>query len=294
MKIKKPFIGILAFLIVLFTMPLGHAAMIIMEKSFGHAYIYHAAILVGFIGLSLLVWGVISANETKATFLGLFGGLFIWTGWIEFAFVYYANRYGVEPLMVNGEVVTKPEYLIMPSSVGFWAILMIYYFLGSRTGCRFFNWLQNKLNIKRIMEFKPAKRNVAMTTLMELTALLWTFYLVLLFVYDDNFIGDRHAVSYIVAFGSLLWSLFLFVKLIRITKMAYAIRYAIPTEIIFWTFIEILGRWDVFKEIWVEPSKYWLEMLITATVFIVLLFITAFEKRKSGTRGIVYSSKKRT
>ena len=294
MKIKKPFIGILAFLIVLFTMPLGHAAMIIMEKSFGHAYIYHAAILVGFIGLSLLVWGVISANETKATFLGLFGGLFIWTGWIEFAFVYYANRYGVEPLMVNGEVVTKPEYLIMPSSVGFWAILMIYYFLGSRTGCRFFNWLQNKLKIKRIMEFKPAKRNVAMTTLMELTALLWTLYLVLLFVYDDNFIGDRHAVSYIVAFGSLLWSLFLFVKLIRITKMAYAIRYAIPTVIIFWTFIEILGRWDVFKEIWVEPSKYWLEMLITAIVFIVLLFITAFEKRKSGTRGIVYSSKKRT
>ena len=284
MKIKKPFIGILAFLIVLFTMPLGHAAMIIMEKSFGHAYIYHAAILVGFIGLSLLVWGVISANETKATFLGLFGGLFIWTGWIEFAFVYYANRYGVEPLMVNGEVVTKPEYLIMPSSVGFWAILMIYYFLGSRTGCRFFNWLQDKLKLKRIMEFKPAKRNVAMTTLMELTALLWTLYLVLLFVYDDNFIGDRHAVSYIVAFGSLLWSLFLFVKLIRITKMAYAIRYAIPTVIIFWTFIEILGRWDVFKEIWVEPSKYWLEMLITAIVFIVLLFITAFEKRKSGTR----------
>lgn len=294
MKIEKPFIGILAFLIVLFTMPLGHAAMIIMEKSFGHAYIYHAAILVGFIGLSLLVWGVISANETKATFLGLFGGLFIWTGWIEFAFVYYANRYGVEPLMVNGEVVTKPEYLIMPSSVGFWAILMIYYFLGSRTGCRFFNWLQNKLKLKRIMEFKPAKRNVAMTTLMELTALLWTLYLVLLFVYDANFIGDRHAVSYIVAFGSLLWSLFLFVKLIRITKMAYAIRYAIPTVIIFWTFIEILGRWDVFKEIWVEPSKYWLEMLITAIVFIVLLFITAFEKRKSGTRGIVYSSKKRT
>ncbi|MEA3461092.1 MAG: hypothetical protein U9R49_04370, partial [Bacteroidota bacterium] len=77
MKIKKPFIGILAFLIVLFTMPLGHAAMIIMEKSFGHAYIYHAAILLGFIGLGLLVWGVISANETKATFLGLFGGLFI-------------------------------------------------------------------------------------------------------------------------------------------------------------------------------------------------------------------------
>ena len=35
MYIKKPFVGILAFVIVLLTMPLGHAAMIIMEKTFG-------------------------------------------------------------------------------------------------------------------------------------------------------------------------------------------------------------------------------------------------------------------
>ncbi len=280
MKIKKPFIGIIAFLIVLFTMPLGHAAMIIMEKGFGHDYIYQAAILTGFIGLLLLIWGVISANENKATFLGLFGGLFIWTGWIEFAFVYYANRYGVEPLMVNGEIVTKPEYLILPSSVGFWAILMIYYFLGTKSGCQFFNWFQKKLKLSKTVDFKAVKRNPAMTTLMELTALLWTFYLVLLFLYDENFFGERHIMTYIVAFGSLFWSLYLFIKLTRISKMAYAIRYAIPTVIIFWNFIEILGRWDVFKEIWIEPSKYWLEMLITTIIFIGLLLITTFEKKR--------------
>ena len=77
---KKPLIGILAFLIVLLTMPLGHAAMIIMEKSFGHEYIYHAALFLGLIGFSLIVWGIILNEETKSTFLGLFGGLFIWTG----------------------------------------------------------------------------------------------------------------------------------------------------------------------------------------------------------------------
>ncbi len=52
----------------------------------------------------------------------LFRGLLVWTGWIEFAFVYFANRYNVAPLMDNGEIATKPEYLIMPSSVGFWAV----------------------------------------------------------------------------------------------------------------------------------------------------------------------------
>lgn len=280
MKLKKPIVGILAFLVVLFTMPLGHAAMILMEKGFGHKYIYHAAILLGLFGLVLLVWGVISSNENKATFIGLFAGLFIWTGWIEFAFVYYANRYGVKPLMIDGEVVTKPEYLIMPSSVGFWAILMIYYFLGSKTGCHFFNWFQNKLKLSKKVVLKPAKRNIAVTTLMELITLLWTFYLLLLFTYDNNFLGDRHVITYAIAYGSLIWSLYLFLKLLQISEMSYAIRYSIPTVVIFWTFVEVLGRWNVFKEIWIEPTKYWLEMFIVTMVFIVLLIITILQKRK--------------
>ncbi len=241
---------------------------------------YQAAIFIGFVGLALLIWGVISTSENKATFLGLFGGLFIWTGWIEFAFVYYANRFGVEPLMAGGEVVTKPEYLIMPSSIGFWAVFMIYYFFGTKTACNFFNWAQSKMNVNNINELKPAKRNRAISTFLELTLILWTFYLVLLFAYDSNFLGDRHPITYIIAFGSLLWSLYLFFKLVKISKMAYAIRYAIPTVIIFWNFVEILGRWDIFKEIWVEPSKYWLEMLITAIVFIALLLISTLEKKK--------------
>ncbi len=280
MTITKPFTGIIAFTIVLFTMPLGHAAMILMEKGFGHEHVYLAALILGFIGFFILIWGVISPNETKATFLGLFGGLFIWTGWIEFAFVYYANRYGVEPLMANGEIVTKPEYLIMPSSVGFWAILMIFYFLGSKTGCQFFNWFQQKLKVNNAVKMQPTERNFAMTTLMELVALLWTFYLVLLFVYDDQFFGDRHIATYIVAFGSLFWSLYLFIKLLKITKMAYAVRYAIPTVIIFWNFVEILGRWDFFKEIWVEPSKYWVEMLIISLVFLLLLLVSVLDKKR--------------
>ena len=275
---KKPLIGILAFLIVLLTMPLGHAAMIIMEKSFGHEYIYHAAVILGLIGFGLVVWGMIINKDTKSTFLGLFGGLFIWTGWIEFAFVYYANRFNVAPLMENGEVVTKPEYLIMPSSIGFWVIMMMFFFFSSKSGCGFFNWFQQKLKIRNAVKLKPV-HNFAMTTLMQLIALLWTFYLVLLFVYDSNFLGDRHPVTYFIAFGSLLWSGYLFLKLLKITKMGYAIRYAIPTVIIFWNFVEILGRWDVFKEIWVEPGKYWLEMLLIFSVFVILIFISLLGKR---------------
>ena len=280
MKFKKHLIGIIAFLIVLFTMPLGHAAMIIMESFFGHEYIYHAAIVLGLIGFGLVVWGTIINKETKSTFFGLFGGLFIWTGWIEFAFVYYANRYNVAPLIENGEVVTKPEYLIMPSSIGFWVIMMMFYLFSSKSGCKFFNWLQQKLKIRNAVKLQAVSHNFTMTTFMELIALLWTFYLVLLFAYDTNFLGDRHPVTYFIAFGSLSWSLYLFIQLIKIPKMAYAIRYAIPTVIIFWNFVEILGRWDFFKEIWIEPGKYWLEIIIIFIIFILLLSIAFFEKKK--------------
>lgn len=135
MKLTSPWTGILSFIIVLFMMPLGHAAMILMEKILGHNLLYLAALLLGVIGVGLLVLGIYSKKEITATFAGLFGGMLVWTGWVEFAYVYYANRYGVQPLIENGEIVTKPEYLIMPSSVGFWAIIMLFYIFSIKSNC---------------------------------------------------------------------------------------------------------------------------------------------------------------
>ncbi|MCD6596886.1 MAG: hypothetical protein J7L04_04320, partial [Bacteroidales bacterium] len=237
-------------------------------------------VLLGLIGFILIIWGAVVNQDTKSTFLGLFGGLFIWTGWIEFAYVYFANRFEVAPLMENGEVVTKPEYLIMPSSIGFWVVMMLFYLFSTKSGCRFFNWLQVKLRIRKATKLQPLTHNFAITTFVELTALLWTFYLVLLFVYDPHFIGDRHPVTYIIAFGSLLWSGYLFTKLLRIRVLGYAIRYAIPTVIIFWNFVEILGRWNLFKEIWVEPGKYTKEIVVIFIIFVGLLMFVLIDRKK--------------
>ncbi|QGY47592.1 hypothetical protein GM418_29165 [Maribellus comscasis] len=277
---KKPLTGIIAFLIVLLTMPLGHAAMILMEKGLGHEHVYKAALILGFIGIVFLVVGILSKKEISATLWGLFGGLFVWTGWIEFAFVYYANRFGVEPLVENGEIITKPEYLIMPSSVGFWAVFMLYYLVGTHSGCRLFLWFQKKLKIDKKIPLPKSPRNPALATFMEMIMLLWTFYMVLLFAYDPSFAGDRHPVTYFVAFASLLWSLILFVKLIKIDHLAYAIRYAVPTVIIFWNFVEILGRWNMLKEVWIEPAKYCLEMLLMLFVLVILTTTIMFRKKK--------------
>ena len=279
MKMKKPFAGITAFVMVLLTMPLGHAAMILMEKGLGLENVYFTAVLLGCIGTALLLSGLNTANALIATLLGMFAALFVWAGWIEFAFSYYANRTGVEPLMQNGEIVTKAEYLIMPSSLGFFAVIMLYYLFGVRTGCRFFLWLQRTFKIDKMIELARSSRNTAMVTFMEFIMLLWGFYMVLLLAYDQNFAGDRHPVTYFIAFASALWSFILFVKLIKISQLAYAIRYAIPTVIIFWNFVEILGRWNVFTEIWIEPSNYLLEIILMVIVLLVLTVSVLFGEK---------------
>lgn len=290
MKLTSPWTGILSFIIVLFMMPLGHAAMILMEKILGHNLLYLAALLLGVIGVGLLVLGIYSKKEITATFAGLFGGMLVWTGWVEFAYVYYANRYGVQPLIENGEIVTKPEYLIMPSSVGFWAIIMLFYIFSIKSNCVLFTWIQDKLHYgtakkavpdeQQVSRLQPVVRNHAMTTFMEMNIIMWTCYIVLLFVYDERFFGDHHPVTSIIAFGSLAWSIYLFVKLLKIKKLGYAIRYAIPTVIIFWTFVEIMGRWDMLKEIWIEPSHYWMEMTVMLVAFVVLSIVLFWKHRK--------------
>ena len=107
MKLKKRnvFIGITSFLIVLFTMPLGHALMILMEHLMEPVTMHYATFFMGLIGLIMVITGVFAKGDTQQTLWGLFGGLLFWTGWIEFIYVYYAHRFGVQPLIVDGEVV---------------------------------------------------------------------------------------------------------------------------------------------------------------------------------------------
>ncbi|MCC6274779.1 MAG: hypothetical protein IT569_02890 [Leptospiraceae bacterium] len=277
---KKPFVGILAFCIVLLLMPLGHTSMILMEKLFGSKYVFHAALFLGFLGIFLLIRGIRAKSEMKATILGLFSGLFFWTGWIEFSFVYFSNRFGVEALKENGEVVTKPEYLIMPSSIGFLAFVMIYYTFGIRTGCPFFTWIQKKLNLNSWFGIQRENKNIALVTFLEFITILWAFYLLLLFAYDKNFFGDRHPFTFIIAIGSLAWSIYLFFNLIKISQMNYAVRYAIPTVIIFWNFVEVLGRWNFISEIWLKPKEYAFEMSLTFAILVVGTIFSLFATRK--------------
>ncbi len=69
---KTVLIGIASFLIVLFTMPLGHALMILMEHLLNKQALYHAAFAMGAVGLVLTIIGVFVNGDTRQTLFGLF------------------------------------------------------------------------------------------------------------------------------------------------------------------------------------------------------------------------------
>lgn len=266
--------GILAFLIVLFLMPIGHAMMVLTEKIFNSNKFY-TAFGIGLVGVILLIVGIFK-NQKKAisTILGLLSGILIWTGWVEFSFVWVAEKLSISPLIENGEIITKPEYLVMMSSIGMLSCMLLFFIL-SPSKCQFFVWIQKILKIQ--LDIKANSTNVqklnAVTVFIETIILLWTFYIVLLFLYDETLIGDKHIITQLAAVAFLIWSIYLFFKLIHINKFDYSIRYAVPTVIIFWNTIEILGRWNLFQEVWIHPFEYF---IFNISLFIGLLTMLGY------------------
>ncbi|MCP3895242.1 MAG: hypothetical protein GY706_11520 [Bacteroides sp.] len=274
-----------SFLIVLCTMPLGHSLMILMEHLLEPKTLHYAAFAMGAIGLLMVVRGVFALGDTKQTLWGLFGGLLFWTGWIEFLFMYYAQRHGVQPEIVNGEVVTKPEYLILSATFGFWVMFVVLYLFSAQTGCNFFNWCQRVLfrNRKNTIVARPMTRHTSIVTFMELNMILWTSYLLLMFCYDSHFLGDRHPVTFLIGIGCLIGSVYMFIRQLRLSSWGANIRMSIATVIVFWTPIEILGRINFFNEIWTDPLNHATEMICILIAFVLLsgyLWYIAPKKKK--------------
>lgn len=281
---KYPFKAISSFLIVLFTMPLGHALMILMEHFMSPTALHYSAFAMGFAGMLMVVLGVFVKGDTRQTLWGLFGALFFWTGWVEFLFMYFANRFGTQPMLdpATGEVVTRPEYLIMPASFGFFMMVMIMYIFSTRNGCNFINWCQRQLFRGRKSEIcaRPMTRHASIVTFMEFIMIMWASYLLLMFCYDPVFLGDSHPVTILVGAGCFIGACFMFARQLRIPSWGANIRMSIATVVVLWTPVEIMGRNNLFKEIWVAPLEHKTEMALILATFVILGLYMLYSSRK--------------
>jgi hypothetical protein len=272
---RSVMMGIVSFFLVLITMPLGHAAMILMERYMEPGAMNMAGFALGALGCALVIVGVFVKGDTRQTLFGFIGGLLFWTGWVEFAFLYFTHRYGMQPVADMYGVVTKPEYLMLPATFGFYMMFLMAFLFSARTGCDVLNFLQRILLRRTAVkdQLRPMTRHSSIVAFLEINVITWSSYLVLLFCYDDRFLGDRHPVTALVALGCLVASFFMMRHLIQIKTWGYSIRYAIATVVVFWTAVEVFGRWNLFRQIWLYPVKYRVAMLVILLLFVALLIL---------------------
>ena len=301
-----------SFLIVLLLMPLGHALMIMMEHTMSPTLLHYSAFMMGFIGLIITIIGALQKGDTRQTIWGISGAMLFWTGWIEFLFMYYAQRYGVHcdltgtgivqtttqyingmaantEFLINGQPLedydraalkalrgSRPEYLIMPATFGMWMLFMVLYLFCSRTGCNFLIWIQKHCHIEGNMELRPMAHHSSIVVFMEWNIMMWGCYLLLMFCYDPVFLGESHPITLGIAAAALIASALMFKKQLHISAWGRNIRFALATVIVFWTFVEVAARNGFFKEIWVDPMNHVMEMLIILAAFVLIIIATLF------------------
>jgi hypothetical protein len=237
--------GFIAFVVILMLMPLGHALMIVMNNVLGE-YLALGAVVVFLLGIILLVMTRFIASSSWQSLLGALSGVLLWTGGVEYGFIYGAHDLGIET--VDG---TSGEYLLLKHTWSLLLLLVIYLLLHEGNRCNLFIWLRRKLWLNRNPIASGKIGNYGPRTAFEMVSILWFFYVLLLVLYDEKLVGKQHFLTYATLALSLGGGGYLFYKLLRIKDLGLAIRYAIPTVIILWNVVEILAKWNFFDEPWI-------------------------------------------
>ncbi|MBL8643431.1 MAG: hypothetical protein JNK21_05825 [Rhodospirillaceae bacterium] len=272
---RPPFIGAFAFALVFIFTALGHTIMVEIMNIF-QGQQFTAAFVQGLLGLVMVAIGVrYNHNENLATWLGFFGGAWLWAGWVEFSYVYYSRHIGIEPLDLGGGHKQLPEYMLLPSGIGLLASTLVFFYFNRETRCNAFRWMHKHLHTPVGKPTLNYQRNISTIVAMEKFYITWFFYVLLLVLYDRRILGATHPAMYVVFFMFIVWSIYLLNRLRKFTRLPSAFRYGIATALVAWNTVEILARWRFMTEVWIEPRKYALHMTIIIAAFITSAVIFA-------------------
>ncbi len=288
---RPPIVGIITFVLMFIAIGLAHTLMVMIEHNLGQATTLKFSPLLGFVGIVMLWYGIKSNNENFQTWIGFFAGIVVWMCWVEFFYMWYGRmNWGMLPRMdgpdglnVSG---TWPEYMIMGSTVGILMMMLCFYTFDKDTRCNMFLWFQRVFGLKEGLgpSTKTARdRNYAIITFMETFFVTWFCYAWNLLCFDPGLVGKSDlfvTVNMASVFVATIWSGYCFMRLIKFKRTSTALRYAIPVGNIFWINVEVLSKFGMLTEIWVDPWKYTLEMSVVFAAFVVLIVLLLLAPKK--------------
>jgi hypothetical protein len=279
---SPPLLGLTALGITLLWKPVAHALTVTLHGIFTGPIQYLVATLIGLVGFTL-VWQGFKRDELTATCMGYMGGAFIWIGWFEYAFDFFAEFLEVPPLMQGGYVFFTPNLLMIEASAVLYLALLIFMGANKDTRCRMFLWFHRNFRLRPNQPTPGYKRQFARIAAMETIFISWFFYVVIILTCDPRIFGPKHPVTYAVFIAMIVWGIYLlFFKLIKYRAMASAIRYAIPTAGVFWFCIELTSLWGWYTEIWIKPAEFPLSNLMLLTGFLAVGIAANMTRQRGG------------
>lgn len=293
---RPPIVGIITFVLMFVAIGLAHTLMVMIEHNLGQAATLKLSPLLGFTGIVMLWYGIKSNNENFQTWIGFFAGVIVWMCWVEFFYMWYGRmNWGMLPRMDGPDGLTVsgtwPEYMIMGSTVGVLLMMLCFYTFDKDTRCNMFLWFQRRLGLQEALgpsTKKARDRNYAIITFMETFFVTWFCYTWNLLCFDPGLVGTANwflAVNLASVFVATIWSGFCFMRLIKFKRTSTALRYAIPVGNIFWINVEVLGKFGMLTEIWVDPWSYTLEMSVIFAAFCVLIALLWLAPKKQSEVG---------
>jgi len=272
---EQPLLGTVCVLIVFIGMAVGHTIVVLQHGWTGGMSVVDTLIS-AFVGTLcvVLVWVGMKRPETQATLLGYIGGNFIWIGYFEWTWKYFAHWLQIEPVLDDGMMILSPELLLIQATGLLLFAMLIFLGANKDTRCRMFMWFHRNFRMRPDKPTPGYKRQHARTAAIEIVFLIWTIYMFAIIINDPRLIKYDSIAAMIITVGFVVWGIYLFRKLLKIRGFGPAFRYAIPTGAILWLPIEAFSRWGLYPEVWVKPIEY--PATMTTALILMIIAITGF------------------
>ncbi|MCU0761015.1 MAG: hypothetical protein MUF07_17695 [Steroidobacteraceae bacterium] len=267
-----PWLGPLAFVTVLLWKPLAHTLAVLLHRHLPGSAGYLAGFAIGLAG-AMLVWRGLRREEHAATCLGLAGGLLIWIGWMEYAFVYFAETMRIPWVTLpDGTPALPPQFVLMQgTTVPVLLILYLTLVANRDTGCRAALWLRRRLHLNPGAPSPAQRPAYARITALEVIFVNWFMYLVLVTLNDPRVFGRTHPIQYAAFATFVLWAGYCLVaRMPRITALPLALRYGVGVVGPAWAAIEIGSYKGFWTEVWIKPAQYPVTVTAIALSFAAL------------------------
>jgi len=261
---KKPWPGLVAFVIAILSQWLGHSTYAVIEGVFGTARFIAAGGL-GAIG-AVIIWRGLKKPEVPATWMGFLGGSLMWVGWFEFSFAYFAELYAVVPYEVDSMYSAVPSANMLQATLPpAFALFLLYGLFNRNTKCNLIRWFHRNLRFDPGMPAPDPQRSFARITALETLFVIWACYLFWLYVF---YFGSESSIVLIAYVGWCAWFAYIFWKLMKIPRLGHAVRYGIPVGIVGWGVVEMPSHFGFYPEIWLKPFENPVACLVALAIFI--------------------------